>query len=94
MVVNATTYSDKVEVDQTQSGNRVDVQSHLLPGATAENPGGVRSHGSADASVTLESMTGPCALRSCMATWKRRCQRYGRIRESPAATCVKTMNGR
>ncbi len=60
VVVSATTYSDKVEVDQSQSGNRVDVQSHLLPGANAENsrvdyevtvPG--------DASVTLESMTGP-----------------------------------
>ena len=60
VVVSATTYSDKVEVDQSQSGNRVDVQSHLLPGANAGNsrvdyevtvPG--------DASVTLESMTGP-----------------------------------
>ncbi len=60
VVVSATTYSDKVEVDQSQNGNRVDVQSHLLPGANAENsrvdyevtvPG--------DASVTLESMTGP-----------------------------------
>jgi len=60
VVVSATTYSDKVEVDQSQSGNRVDVQSHLLPGANEENsrvdyevtvPG--------DASVTLESMTGP-----------------------------------
>src|ERR1700752_255195 len=37
VVVNATTYSEKVEVDQAQSGNRVDLQSHLLDGATAEN---------------------------------------------------------
>jgi DUF4097 and DUF4098 domain-containing protein YvlB len=57
--VLATLYSDKVEVDQSQSGNRVDVQSHLLPGADAENgrvdyeilvPSG--------ASVTLRSTTG------------------------------------
>ena len=60
VIVNATTYSDKVEVDHSQSGNRVDVQSHMLPGANAENsridyevlvPG--------DASVSLESATGP-----------------------------------
>ena len=31
-------YSDKVEVDQNQSGNHVDVVSHLLPGADANNP--------------------------------------------------------
>jgi DUF4097 and DUF4098 domain-containing protein YvlB len=60
IVVNATTYSDKVEVDQSQSGNRVDVQSHLLPGATAENAKvDYEVYVPADASVTLESMTGP-----------------------------------
>ena len=31
VLVNATIYSDKVEVDHSQNGNRVDVQSHLLP---------------------------------------------------------------
>ena len=60
IVVTATLYSDKVEVDQSQSGSRVNVQSHLLAGATVENsrvdydvlvP--------ADASVTMESSTGP-----------------------------------
>jgi DUF4097 and DUF4098 domain-containing protein YvlB len=60
VLVTATMYSDKVEVDQSQSGNRVDVQSHLLTGATADNsrvdydvlvP--------ADASVNIESATGP-----------------------------------
>jgi len=45
VVVNAVLHSDKVEVDNRQNGNRVDVQSHLLPGA--------------DASVTLHSTTGP-----------------------------------
>jgi DUF4097 and DUF4098 domain-containing protein YvlB len=60
VVVSATTYSDKVEVDQSQSGNRVDVQSHLLPGATAENSRvDYEITVPADASVTMESMTGP-----------------------------------
>ena len=60
VVVNATTYSDKVEVDQAQSGNRVDVQSHLFDGATQEN-GRVDYEVlvPADASVTLRSTTGP-----------------------------------
>src|SRR5215470_13275687 len=60
VLVNATTYSDRVEVDHAQNSSRVDVQSHLLSGATPENsrvdydvlvP--------ADASVDLESTTGP-----------------------------------
>src|SRR5260370_22180476 len=60
VVVNAVLHSDKVEVDNRQNGNRVDVQSHLLPGADATScrvdyevlvP--------ADASVTLHSSTGP-----------------------------------
>src|SRR5215475_4782917 len=60
VVVNATTYSDKVEVDQSQTGNRVDVQSHLLPGATADNARvDYEVTVPADASVTLESITGP-----------------------------------
>jgi DUF4097 and DUF4098 domain-containing protein YvlB len=58
--VTAILHSDKVEVDQSQSGNRVDILSHLLPGATSETgrvdydvlvPSG--------ASVTLHSTTGP-----------------------------------
>lgn len=60
VVVNATTYSDKVEVDQSQMGNRVDVQSHLLPGATADNARvDYEVTVPTDASVTLESVTGP-----------------------------------
>src|ERR1700751_5666607 len=59
VLVNATTYSDKVEVDQNQSGNRVDVQSHLLPGATPENSRvEYEVLVPADASVTLQSTTG------------------------------------
>jgi DUF4097 and DUF4098 domain-containing protein YvlB len=60
VLVNATTYSDKVEVDQNQSGNRVDVQSHLLTGASAENSRvDYEVLVPADASVSLESATGP-----------------------------------
>lgn len=60
VLVNATTYSDKVEVDQTQSGNRIDVQSHLFDGATPENSRvDYEVQVPADASITLRSSTGP-----------------------------------
>jgi DUF4097 and DUF4098 domain-containing protein YvlB len=60
VLVNATTYSDKVEVDQSQSGNRVDVQSHLLAGASADNARvDYEVLVPADANVNLESATGP-----------------------------------
>jgi DUF4097 and DUF4098 domain-containing protein YvlB len=60
VVVSATLFSDKVEVDNNQSGNRVDIQSHLLPGADAAS-GRVDYEVlvPADASVTLHSSTGP-----------------------------------
>ncbi len=59
VVVNAFLHSDKVEVDNNQSGNRVDIQSHLLPGADPES-GRVDYEVlvPADASVTLHSSTG------------------------------------
>jgi DUF4097 and DUF4098 domain-containing protein YvlB len=59
-VVTAILYSGKVEVDQSKSGNRVSVQSHLLEGADAET-GRVDYEVlvPADASVTLRSTTGP-----------------------------------
>ncbi len=60
VLVNATIYSDKVEVDQGQSGNRVDVQTHLLPGSTVENSRvDYEVLVPADASVSMESSTGP-----------------------------------
>lgn len=37
IVVNATLSSDQVEVDNGFAGNRVDLQSHLLPGANAQS---------------------------------------------------------
>jgi DUF4097 and DUF4098 domain-containing protein YvlB len=60
VVVTAILYSDKVEIDQSQSGSRVNVLSHLLPGATADT-GRVDYEVvvPSDASVTLHSMTGP-----------------------------------
>jgi len=52
--------SDKVEIDQTQSGSRVDILSHLLDGANADN-GRVDYvvMVPADASVSLHSTSGP-----------------------------------
>jgi DUF4097 and DUF4098 domain-containing protein YvlB len=52
--------SDKVEIDQSQSGSRVDILSHLLDGATADN-GRVEYvvMVPADASVTLHATSGP-----------------------------------
>jgi len=60
VVVIAILQSDKVEVDQSKNGNRIDVVSHLLPGATADN-GRVDYEVTvpADANVTLHSTTGP-----------------------------------
>jgi DUF4097 and DUF4098 domain-containing protein YvlB len=60
VIINAVLHSDKVEVDNSQTGNRVDIQSHLLPGADAES-GRVDYEVlvPADASVTLHSSTGP-----------------------------------
>jgi DUF4097 and DUF4098 domain-containing protein YvlB len=59
VIVTAIVHSDKVEVDNNQSGNRVDIQTHLLPGSDAES-GRVEYEVlvPADASVTLHSSTG------------------------------------
>jgi DUF4097 and DUF4098 domain-containing protein YvlB len=58
--ISAILHSDKVEVDNSQTGNRVDIQSHLLPGADAQS-GRVDYEVlvPADASVTLHSSAGP-----------------------------------
>jgi DUF4097 and DUF4098 domain-containing protein YvlB len=60
VVINAVLSSDKVEIDNAQTGNRVDIQSHLLAGADATS-GRVDYEVlvPADASVTLHSSTGP-----------------------------------
>ena len=60
VLVNATIYSDRVEVDHAQSGSRVDVQSHLLSGATPDNSRvDYEVLVPADASIDMESTTGP-----------------------------------
>jgi DUF4097 and DUF4098 domain-containing protein YvlB len=60
VVINAVLYSDKVEVDHDLTGNRVEIQSHLLSGADAQS-GRVDYEilVPADASITLHSSTGP-----------------------------------
>ena len=60
VVISAVLASDKVEVDNNLVGNRVDIQSHLLPGADAQS-GRVDYEilVPADASITLHSSTGP-----------------------------------
>jgi DUF4097 and DUF4098 domain-containing protein YvlB len=60
VLVTATSYSGKVEIDQSKRGNRVSVLSHLLDGADAES-GRVDYEVVVpmDASVTLRSATGP-----------------------------------
>lgn len=60
VVISALVHSDKVVVDNSQMGNRVDVQSHLLAGADAQS-GRVDYEVlvPADASVMLHSSTGP-----------------------------------
>jgi DUF4097 and DUF4098 domain-containing protein YvlB len=59
IVVNAVLHSDRVEVDNSQNGNRVDIQSHLLPGADADS-GRVDYEVliPADASISLRSSSG------------------------------------
>jgi DUF4097 and DUF4098 domain-containing protein YvlB len=60
VVINAVLSSDKVEVDHNLVGNRVEIQSHLLPGADSQS-GRVdyEIQVPPDASITLHSSTGP-----------------------------------
>ena len=60
VLVTAVLHSDKAEIDQRQNGNRLDIISHLLPGADSDS-GRVDYEISvpADSSLTLHSSTGP-----------------------------------
>jgi DUF4097 and DUF4098 domain-containing protein YvlB len=60
VVVNAILGSDKVEIDQTQRGNRISLVSHLLAGADAQS-GRVEYQVlvPADTNITMSSVTGP-----------------------------------
>jgi DUF4097 and DUF4098 domain-containing protein YvlB len=60
VVVTAVLHSNKVEIDQSHRGNRVDIVSHLLTGADQDN--GLVEYEvlvPTDSNVTLSSMTGP-----------------------------------
>jgi DUF4097 and DUF4098 domain-containing protein YvlB len=60
VVVTAILHSDRTEIDQSQSGNRVDIVSHLFFEATSDT-GRIDYELTvpADASITLRSSTGP-----------------------------------
>ena len=59
VVVSAVLASDKVEIDATQNGDRVDIVSHLLPDATAESARvEYEVQVPSDASVSLHSVSG------------------------------------
>ncbi|HXZ33974.1 MAG TPA: DUF4097 family beta strand repeat-containing protein [Terriglobales bacterium] len=60
VVVTAILHSDKAEIDESHSGSRISISTHLLPGADATS-GRVDYEVlvPADASVTLRSATGP-----------------------------------
>ena len=96
VTVAAILHSDKVEVDNNQNGNRVDIQSHLLAGADAES-GRVdyEIQVPADASITLHSSTG--ALRAEKLHGDVNLEGPGaavNVRDiSDAHVHVKTMNG-
>lgn len=59
VLINAVISSDRVEVDNALVGNRVEIESHLLPGADAQS-GRVDYEilAPADASITLHSSSG------------------------------------
>jgi DUF4097 and DUF4098 domain-containing protein YvlB len=96
VVVNAVLHSDKVEVDNSQNGNRVDIQSHLLSGADAET-GRVDYEVQipADASITLHSSNG--SLRAEKLHGDVSLEGAGAVVDvrdvSDAHVHVKTMNG-
>jgi|SRR5580658_5995 DUF4097 and DUF4098 domain-containing protein YvlB len=96
VVINAVLASDRVEVDNNLIGNRVEIQSHLLPGADVQT-GRVDYEilVPVDASITLHSSTGPLhaerlqgdlALEGAAATVEIREITGGHVR-------VKTLNG-
>lgn len=65
VIVSATTHSDKIEVDSAQNGNRVDVRTHFLQKATAEE-GSVDYEVQVprDASITIRTATGPVKVQN------------------------------
>jgi len=96
VVVNAVLHSDKVEVDNSQNGNRVDIQSHLLAGADPDSgrvdyellvpPDASITLHSSTASLRAEKLHGDVTLEGAGAAVE--------VRDvSDAHVHVKTMNG-
>jgi DUF4097 and DUF4098 domain-containing protein YvlB len=96
VLVTAFLHSDKVEIDNNQSGNRVDITSHLLPGSDTES-GRVdyEIQVPSDASITLHSSSG--TLRAEKLHGDVNLEGPGAVVEvrdvSDAHVHVKTMNG-
>ena len=96
IVGGALLHSDKVEIDQAQTQNRVDVHSHLLPGATADSgqvdydiqvPQGVNViMRSANGKLRAEGLRGDISLESPNAAIEVADVNRSRVR-------VKTMTG-
>jgi len=96
VIVHATLHSDKAEVDSTQSTNRVDIHSHLLPGADATTgrvdyvvliPAGASlTLLSTDAALAADGLSGDVSLEGAASTVDVR-------NFSDAHVHVKTMNG-
>jgi len=60
MLVTAVLQSDKVEVDETKNGDRVQLKTHLLPGATPANRSvEYQVQVPSNANVTIHSNNGP-----------------------------------
>lgn len=60
VVVSAVTHSDKVEVDKTQNGKRIELRTHVLqPGSDDEKRVDYDVQAPADATVVIRSATGP-----------------------------------
>ena len=96
VVVNAALSSDKVEIDNNSVGNRVELQSHLLPGADSESgrvtyeilvpPDTSLALHSTSGSLRAEKIRGDVSLEGAGATVEVRDVSGSHIR-------VKTLNG-
>jgi DUF4097 and DUF4098 domain-containing protein YvlB len=65
VIVTATLHSDKIEVDSAQSGNRVDVRTHILQKGTPEQSSvDYDLQVPRDASITLRTITGPVKVQN------------------------------
>ncbi len=60
VIITATPHSNKIEVDSAQNGNRIDVRTHILQKATAQEAAvDYELQVPRDASVTVRTVSGP-----------------------------------